>query len=496
MSRRPPNLLFLYTDEQRRDTLACYGNRQIEMPNLNRLAEESTVFDRAYVSQPVCTPSRSTLLTGLWPHTNGCTENNVPLRPETKCFPEMLAPGYATAHHGKWHLGDEIFAQHGFQEWRGIDDHYEKYYSPSRDRHERCGYHHFLLSKGYTPANGSYFTRVEVSRFPESVSKPAYLAQEASRYFRENRDRPFVLFVNFFEPHMPFTGPRNAQYDPKSIPLPENFNLPESADLPLKTRLFQRWYTERGAGTGLTLKDEAGWQRLIAQYWGLCSQVDAHAGTILDALDANGLRDNTIVVWTSDHGDMMGSHRIVAKCTQYEEAVSVPMLIRMPGQRRGRRVTGPFGHIDVVPTLLDLMGQEVPSHLQGRSRRAQVEASGDARLTDDVVIEWNGANCGLTADVVGKADLPGNMPEWMKGFGTREEIQSAVSDPVRTIIGPEGWKYTCSTRGDDELYDLNADPFEKVNLARRPEQKARIAELRRRIGVWQKSTGDVVKLPG
>ena len=90
MQNKHPNLLFIYTDEQAFNTLATYGNRQIEMPNLNRLAEESVVFDEAYVSQPVCTPSRSTLLTGLYPHTSGCTENNVPLRPETRCLPEML----------------------------------------------------------------------------------------------------------------------------------------------------------------------------------------------------------------------------------------------------------------------------------------------------------------------------------------------------------------------------------------------------------------------
>lgn len=125
-----PNLLFIYTDEQARGTLATYGNRRIEMPNLNRLASQSVVFDDAYVTQPVCTPSRSSLLTGLWPHTNGCIENNVPLRSETPCLPEMLSPAarrdMVTGHYGKWHLGDELFAQHGFDEWVSIEDMYNK----------------------------------------------------------------------------------------------------------------------------------------------------------------------------------------------------------------------------------------------------------------------------------------------------------------------------------------------------------------------------------
>ena len=115
-----PNILFIFTDEQRYDTMTAYGNRAIQTPNLDRLARQSTVFEQTYVTQPVCTPSRSTLLTGLWPHTNGCTANNIPLRPETLCVPEMLPDDYSTCYDGKWHLGDEIFAQHGFQEWISI----------------------------------------------------------------------------------------------------------------------------------------------------------------------------------------------------------------------------------------------------------------------------------------------------------------------------------------------------------------------------------------
>ena len=125
------------------------------MPNLNRLADESVVFDEAYVTQPVCTPSRSALLTGLWPHQNGCTENNVALWPQVRCLPELIARGkYVTAHHGKWHLGDEIFAQHGFEEFISIEDEYGRYYSPGRDQDQRSSYHQFLIEAGFAPQNG------------------------------------------------------------------------------------------------------------------------------------------------------------------------------------------------------------------------------------------------------------------------------------------------------------------------------------------------------
>ena len=132
---RRPNLLFLWTDEQRHDTMAVYGNRKIHTPNLNKLAAESFVFEKAYVTQPVCTPSRSSVMTGLWPHINGCTANNIPLPEDTPCFHELLDDqSYRTAYMGKWHLGDEIFPQHGFEEWVSMEDGYTSHYRPGRDR--------------------------------------------------------------------------------------------------------------------------------------------------------------------------------------------------------------------------------------------------------------------------------------------------------------------------------------------------------------------------
>ena len=120
---KQPNVLFLFTDQQRADTMACYGNDDIQTPNLNALASRSFVFDNAYVSQPVCTPSRATILTGLYPHTSGCTVNNVPLPPAVKTIAEMVPDEYRTGYFGKWHLGDELRPQHGFEEWVSIEEH-------------------------------------------------------------------------------------------------------------------------------------------------------------------------------------------------------------------------------------------------------------------------------------------------------------------------------------------------------------------------------------
>ena len=487
----PPNLLFLFTDEQRYDTMGAYGNDRIQTPNLNRLADESIVFDRTYVSQPVCTPSRSTLLTGLYPHTNGCTANNIPLPEDVPCLPEMLRDDYATAYHGKWHLGDEIFPQHGFQEWRSIEDMYRGHYSPERDRSARSDYHHFLVENGFTPSNGATFGRAEAARLPEEYSKPAFLAQEASRFIRENRDRPFVLFVNFLEPHMPFFGPRDDQHDPEDVALPDNFEAFPDATQPIMARMARLAYPEYGH-SGLPLKTEADWRRLIANYWGLCSLVDTYVGRILATLEECALTDETIVVYTSDHGDMMGSHGLLAKCVMFEEAVRVPLLLRLPGRRSPARFTHGVSQVDLLPTLLDLMGQPIPDHLEGFSLRSAIENEKNPP-EEDVFIEWNGSNASGAGRVLSKN--PDELPEPFASVGTREELAASSSAPTRGIVTPDGWKFNWNAYGEHELYNLDEDPGETTNLAVRQDQRPRMRGLAERIQRWQDRVDDSVELP-
>ena len=171
---RKPNLLVLWTDEQRADTMAAYGNTKIKVPNLNKLSEESVVFEKAYVSQPVCTPSRSTIMSGLWPHQSGLTQNNIALPPEVPTLPEIANDQeYRTGYMGKWHLGDEIFPQHGFQEWVSMEDGYSRFYGESRDQDARSDYHHFLVEKGYKPdTDGGRFSRGFAARLPIEHCKP------------------------------------------------------------------------------------------------------------------------------------------------------------------------------------------------------------------------------------------------------------------------------------------------------------------------------------
>jgi arylsulfatase A-like enzyme len=490
-----PNLLFLYTDEQRFDTMACYGNEKIPTPNLNRFAESATVFEKAYVTQPVCTPSRGSLLTGLFPHTHTCVQNNIPLPAKVPCLPEMLADdGYVCAHHGKWHLGDEIYAQHGFPEWMGTEDTYHRFYSDEHDEYaDRSSYHHWLKSKGVQPWEPenvdndvvkNRFFRGQIHQLPEELCRPTFLAETASHFLRGHMDTPFCLYVNFLEPHMPFHSCRDDQLSPDEIDLPANAMEMPGEEAPLRLRMQAEKYRRTGYDEQKQLAGEQDWRELTARYWGMCSLVDSAVGQILDTLERTGLAENTIVVFTSDHGDMMSSHNMMGKGVMYEESTRVPMLIRTPGQTAQQRVTIPISHVDLVPTLLDLMNQPRPDHLEGDTLRPAMEGSED-RCKRDVFIEWhNDKDPGQV-----------NLPEWAEEIGPPDKVAESLSAELRTVVSPDNWKLNVWTTGEHELYDLDADPYERTNRIAEPDRGDRIAAMFGRIRDWQQRTNDRLQLP-
>jgi len=477
-----PNLLFIFTDEQRCDTMGCYGNTRIETPNLNALAERSVAFENAYVTQPVCTPSRSSIMTGLWPHTCGCTRNSVPLRPETRTIAEMVSEQYICGYYGKWHLGDEVIPQHGFGRWVSIEDMYRPCYTRDDYLSVLSDYHGFLVENGFEPdvmLNGeTVFARRTAARLPERFTKAAFLGREAAAFIRENRERPFVLYVNFLEPHMPFTGPLDGMYPPGELPVGPHFFRKPPANASLHHRIMAEHYTQRGF-RDIDLSTEAGWRTIRARYWGLVSLVDRAVGEILGALDECGLGERTIVVFTSDHGDMMGDHAILAKCVMYEEALKVPLLVRVPwlGAAHGT-IRDRVSQIDLLPTLLELLGEPIPRHLQGQSRASVLRGEGGLEGSD-VFVEWN--------------DSDGWPPQPPAGLPP-EDCERAKGQPWRTFISADGWKLNLSAVDRCELYDLNSDPFETTNLFERPEHKGRARELAGRIRLWQERTADSVRL--
>lgn len=464
---KTPNLLLIWTDQQRTDTMRCYGNEFVNSPNFDRLADKSFVFRNPYCAQPVCTPSRGTIMSGLWPHAHGAYTNNIPLLPEVKSVAEMVSPEYRRVYYGKWHLGDENTPQHGFEEWKGIEDYYRKHYSQPEYLEVFSSYHHYLIKNGYTPDSEAedgarVFSREFAAALAEPYTKSAFLGQEAADFLREqDGSRPFLLNVNFLEPHPPIFGPLNNHYDPDALPLPSTFMQAPEPDI--QSRVLERAEEFRTVGMkGYPLEKTWDWQRLRANYFGLVTMVDNALGKILDALEESGQADNTIIAFTSDHGEMLGDHTLFKKGIFYEEAVKVPLLIHVPWlSKEQKMIEGRISLIDLVPTLLDLMGQPVGDHLHGQSRKAVLEGS-DTLEDNAVFIQWND--------------------------------RKHTGQEGRVIITPDNWKL-CLFRDDNNmLFDLNSDPHELKNLYHEPDQKARISEMAALIRNWQGEIDDSVSL--
>ena len=483
---RPSNLLFIFTDQQRPDTLGCYGNALVQTPHLDALAASGTHFENAYCTQPVCTPSRAALLTGQYPHTSGCIENHTPLPARYPTLAEHLPPQYARAYMGKWHMGDEVIPQRGFEQWVAIDDNYREQYSRPEYLDTLSAYHHFLVANGFAPdgesAGARIFRRPATAGLPEPYSKPRFLGREAARFLREVVDQPFALYVSFFEPHPPWVSTLDDLYPPEAVPVGPAFRRRPAANAALLNQLVAESYAQSERLYGEDLTTDRGWRRLVARYLALATLVDRGVGDILTALDESGHRDDTIVVFTSDHGEMGGDHHMFQKGLLYEQSIKVPLLVRVPGAPgQPRRVREPVSHIDLVPTLLDLLGQPVPPGLPGRSHAAEL-AEGLPWPGKDVVVEWNGDG--------------GRRPsKWVRGGELKSSAPwERVRGPWRTLRAADGFKLNLCGHEQSELYDLNGDPHELINLFDAPEHRTRIAAMTGRLRAWQARTADTVAL--
>ena len=465
--RKAPNLLFIITDQQRKDTLAVYGNRQIHVPNLNALAAESAVFENYYVTQPLCTPSRGSLMTGLYPHNHRSYNNNIVLPESTPVLAQFLRKNeYVTAYFGKWHLGDEICPQHGFDYWESTEDYYgAKGYTCGR---KRSGYADFLISHGQKPTDvRGEFSRNSANAMPKELSKPAYLAEVATKFLEQHGGKPWVMYVSFLDPHTPFHSANDKMYDRKDMPVPQTFyDKPDPTELPRATAI--RNFLEKGYQDYQGMIASADAVRDIeARYWGKITLVDEMIGRIRKNLEDLGQADDTIIVFTSDHGEMMGAHKLMFKSVMYQQAIQVPMIVHVPWLKgKPLRIAHSVSGVDVVPTLLELMSQPIPAHLQGRTWAPYLECR--EKLPDrDVMVEWNGAPW---------------PPKDMKDH----------AQPLRTIITPEGWKMTLAPDGYGLLYNLENDPDERRNLFYHKSFLEHIRTFTERIHLWQVATGDAL----
>ena len=479
-TQRKPNLILFLPDQQRADTLACYGGVKVHAPNLNKLASESVVFERTYVTHPVCTPSRSSLMTGTWPHINGCTRNSVPLDRRFRVFPELMQDhDYRTAYIGKWHLGEDGPAGRGFEHYVSTDG--------------EGDYSNFLISKSITPdkANGR-FSEIAISNLPIELSRPKFLEKHACDFIEKHQRYPFILVVAFVEPHSPYNGPLNDANPLDEVALDATGTVAETENIPLRYRLMREWQQAEALLDrerlpmqlffGIT-PDE--YRSIKQRYLGLVTLVDQSIGAILGCLERCGLTEHTIVVHTSDHGDSLGAHHLFGKETMFEAAARVPWLIRLPGQTRQKMISHPVSHIDFVPTLLDLLGQSNHPQCAGKSLLALmtgVNAPGyneaDARPRN-VFLEW----------------AP-NRTKIKKGtkLARRRTIKRAVEESTRTIVSPDGWKLSLRDMDLNELYNLKDDPFEMRNLCADAQYASVVSRLSGEIYRWQETTSDKLKL--
>jgi len=471
-AHRKPNLVLFLPDQQRADTIACYGGAKAHAPNLNKLASESVVFQRAYVTHPVCTPSRSSLMTGTWPHINGCTRNSVPLDRRFRVFPELMEDrDYRTAYIGKWHLGEEGPAGRGFDEWISTDDHGD--------------YTKFVTANGITPdkQNGR-FSELAISNLPLDLSRPKFLERHACEFIAKHRGDPFILVVGFVEPHSPYNGPLNDDHSLDQVELDATATLPETEDIPLRYRLMREWQQAEAILDrqrlpiqlffGVTPEE---YRSIKQRYLGLVTLVDQSIGAILACLERCDLTDDTIVVHTSDHGDSLGAHHLFGKETMFEAATRVPFLIRLPGQMRAKTVPRPVSHIDFVPTLLDLLGQ--PNHPQCAGESLLPLITEGVAPPRNVFVEW----------------AP-NRTKIKKGtkLARRRTIKRAVEESTRTIVTPDGWKLCLRNKDLNELYNLNDDPLETRNLYADRRHASMISRLTGEIHEWQESANDKLKV--
>ncbi len=482
-----PNLIVFLPDQQRADTLACYGAKRALAPNLDKLASQSFVFQQAYVTQPVCTPSRSSFLTGTWPHANGCTFNNARLQRHLHCLPELIGDSdYHCAYMGKWHLGDEVFPQHGFEEWVSIIDGRSPNATHGEHRKVISDYDKFLVSRDLEPDNEEkgIFSRGYASRLPLELSKPKFLEAKVCDFLEQRKRDPFVLFVAFYEPHPPYNGPLNEEHPLDQIELDQSADHSFSRHMPLRYRLRQEWDQKRfGVAAEKHLK-------IKQRYLGLVTEIDQSIGAILAKVEQLGLADDTIVVHTSDHGDMMGAHRLFGKEVLFQEAIRVPYLVRLPNQRRAVSIPQAVSHIDFAPTMLGLLGKAPHEQCVGKSRAPLLR--GESMPEETIFAQWN-PDEKLNSE---KSLNPGKKVKVSRHtrLARRSEIQRVMNESTRAAISPDGWKLCLRDCDSNELYNLRSDPTEEHNLFGRADSQPVIARLTAEIHQWQEANGDKIKV--
>jgi arylsulfatase A-like enzyme len=468
------NLLFIMTDQQRWDAMSCAGNPVIKTPNLDKLAHNGARFTYTYSACPVCVPARTSILTGHSIESNHVLNNGDSDQPDAPPFLSfdqiLLRNGYHGEYHGKFHSPYKLAMDYsqpvrwlnGKKRPEGckadiseseaffkfVEEHAPSVPLKNNQLASKHGpYTPIPLDENYgkkpvsKPSQAGMYGRLDV---PVGVSLTAFTAQEGIAALERLKDGPFTLTISIGPPHPPMTvsDPYYSLYPPDRIPVPESINDPldNSPYRSKKRRDDNHAYC-----------NPKNIQQMRSIYYGMVTEVDEWVGKILQRLDELGLADNTLVVFTSDHGEMLGDHGMNSKMVFYEGSAHVPLILRLPGViPAGTVVQAPSSHHDIFPTILDYCGQ--PGHAsEGSSLRPLIEGK-DKGAGRFVVSEWPSKK------------VPGFMV-----FDGR-------------------WKFLCGQTKDapslDALYDLQNDPQEMNNLiGDNPDKAKHRAEATRMKGL-------------
>jgi len=404
------NIVFILTDDHRYDFAGALGHPWLKTPNLDRLIRNGAVFRNAFVTSSLCSPSRASILTGLYAHAHRVTDNFTPLDPRIPTFPGLLrSAGYRTAFIGKWHMGGgSDQAQPGFDHWVSF----------------------FGQGQYYDPEINFNGQRRKVQGYMTDI-----LTQEALRYLRENASQPFFLYLSHKAVHYPFEpAPRHKDlYRLDPVPHPKSMNFTEEDARQRPEWVRRRRYSRQGVDGIYAHQisfDEA--------YRGYCrslAAVDDSVGAILDELAKLGLLDDTLVIYMGDNGFMWGEHGLIDKRAMYEPSIRVPLWVHCPRLApRGRVIPEMVLNLDIAPTILEAAGVKPPASMHGRSLLPL---------------------------------LGGAQKEWRKDFLYEYEWEIDYPyTPTLTGLRTERYSY-CQTFGLwdlDELYDIQEDPDQMKNL--------------------------------
>jgi arylsulfatase A-like enzyme len=464
-----PNLLVFMVDQWRYDATGHAGNDVVQTPHLDRLAAEGVRLTRAFTTVPLCTPARASLWSGLWPTHHGMLINshwrapapapaNARLPEDTPTLGTVLRDaGYATAYFGKWHVGpDSDLERCGFDHHPAPDAFRAHLAARGRRREVRDAISRDYIFKDYLFAG--------ISNLDGDDFYEIWLCSQAESWLRAHaRSRgpdasdpggaagrpggqPFACVVSLPGPHPGYVVPERyaARYDPRAMPLWPN-TADDLADKPAPQRLYRDTIT----GSGSLSDDE--WRVCIARYYAFCTLIDDQLGRLLGTLRALGVERDTVVLFVTDHGDLIGAHRLWDKGPfLYEEQIHIPCIARFPGVLpAGTRCEAFAALHDLMPTLVEGLGQRLSRPVDGRSLWRQLRGEpAPPDWPDDAYVQYHGEGIGL--------------------YSIRA---------LRTA----GHKYVYYPFDRDELYDLRADPWECRNLAADPGSGALLADLRARL---------------